>query len=92
MKLIDAQDRTLGDVERVVKGSIENETYVGVGAGGVLGLFQRHVALPLASLDLKGDGLVTSQTAAELKRMPTWDQERTQELTEHETAKVKVIQ
>lgn len=70
-----ANDSDVGDVEDVVmQGSQVDAVLVDV--GGFLGMGARRVAIPISSLTMRGDRLVTSMTEAQVRNLP-----------EHQTAR-----
>lgn len=57
LNIINMHGDVLGDVEQVVKGKSDGKDYVVIGHGGFLGLGQKHVALPLDKMVMRGNKL-----------------------------------
>ncbi|MGF9762221.1 DUF4142 domain-containing protein [Microvirga sp. 0TCS3.31] len=73
MNLYNTQGNELGDVERVVQGP-DGKQYVVIGAGGFLGIGEKHVAIPLERVALRGDRLVTQDfTEDQIRALPSFD-------------------
>lgn len=61
LPLIGADGETIGDVENFVNRG--GETYVVVGSGGLLGLGEKQVALPMSEVYFRDDRLYTNATS-----------------------------
>lgn len=73
MNLYNTQGNELGDVERVVQGP-DGRQYIIVGAGGFLGMGEKHVAIPMDRVALRGDRLVTQDfTEDQIRALPSFD-------------------
>ncbi|ACA20007.1 PRC-barrel domain protein [Methylobacterium sp. 4-46] len=72
MNLYNAKGEVLGDVEQVVRGGDGHASIV-IGHGGVLGLGEKQVAVPLDKVSMNGDRLVARGiTDDQIKAMPAW--------------------
>ncbi|MBQ0819811.1 DUF4142 domain-containing protein [Microvirga sp. HBU67558] len=73
MNLYNTQGNELGDVERVVQGP-DGRQYIVIGAGGFLGMGEKHVAIPTDRVALRGDRLVTQDfTEDQIRALPSFD-------------------
>jgi hypothetical protein len=73
MNLYNTQGNELGDVERVVQGP-DGKQYVVIGAGGFLGMGEKHVAIPADRTALRGDRLITQDfTEDQIRALPSFD-------------------
>ncbi|WP_280139394.1 DUF4142 domain-containing protein [Microvirga massiliensis] len=73
MNLYNTQGNALGDVERVVQGS-DGRQYIVVGAGGFLGIGEKHVAIPVDRVAVRGDRLITQGlTEDQIRALPSFD-------------------
>ena len=73
LNLYNAQGNELGDVERVVEGP-DGKQYLVIGAGGFLGIGEKHVPIPLERVAVRGDRLVThGLTEDQIRAMQTVD-------------------
>jgi len=73
MNLYNARGNELGDVEQVVQGP-DGKQYIVVGAGGFLGIGEKHVAIPVERVGLRGDRLVTQDlTEDQIRALPSFD-------------------
>lgn len=89
--LYNARGQSLGDVERVVVSLADNQQYIVIGHGGILGLGEKQVAIPLSNVYLVGDRLtVRGLSEAQIEAMPEWNWDRTRfrELSENQFATV----
>lgn len=89
--LYNARGQLLGDVERVVVSLADNQQYIVIGHGGILGLGEKQVAIPLSNTYLVGDRLtVRGLSEAQIEAMPewSWDRNRFRELSENQFATV----
>ncbi len=59
-EVIGADGETLGDVENIV--SRGDETYIVIGSGGVLGLGEKQIALPMSEIYFRDDQLFSPAT------------------------------
>lgn len=88
MQLYNARGEALGDVEQVVRGS-DGQTSLVIGRGGLLGLGERHVAVPLDKVAMRGDRLVAQGlTDAQIQGMPAWNKAAATALKGDETVNV----
>jgi hypothetical protein len=91
--LYNAQGNEFGDVERVVEGP-DGKHYIVIGAGGLLGLGEKHVPIPLDRVALRGDRLVTQGlTEDQIRSMQTVDRNdrRFRELDSNQQVQVNAI-
>ena len=73
MNLYNTQGNELGDVERVVQGP-DGKQYVVIGAGGFLGMGEKHVAIPVERVALRGDRLIIQGlTEDQIRALPSFD-------------------
>jgi predicted outer membrane protein len=73
MNLYNTQGNELGDVERVVQGP-DGKQYVVIGAGGFLGMGEKHVAIPADRMALRGDRLIIQGlTEDQIRALPSFD-------------------
>lgn len=73
MKLYNVQGNELGDVERVVQGP-DGKQYIVIGSGGFLGMGEKHVAIPVERVTMRGDRLITQGlTEDQIRSMPSFD-------------------
>jgi predicted outer membrane protein len=73
LNLYNTQGNELGDVERVVEGP-DGKQYVVIGAGGFLGIGEKHVPIPLERVALRGDRLIVQGlTEDQIRAMPTFE-------------------
>lgn len=73
MNLYNTQGNELGDVERVVQGP-DGRQYIVVGAGGFLGMGEKHVAIPMDRVALRGGRLITQDfTEDQIRALPSFD-------------------
>jgi hypothetical protein len=73
LNFYNAQGNELGDVERVVEGP-DGKQYLVIGAGGFLGIGEKHVPIPLERVAVRGDRLVTQGlTEDQIRAMQTVD-------------------
>jgi PRC-barrel domain len=91
--LYNAQGNELGDVERVVEGS-DGKQYIVIGAGGFLGIGEKHVPIPLERVVARGDRLVTQGlTEDQIRSMQTVDRNdrRFRELDGNQQVQINAI-
>ncbi len=73
MNVYSSDNQKLGDIDRVVQ-TTDNKAYLVVGFGGILGLGERKVAIPVEQVMMRGDRLVVSGlTNDQLKALPAYD-------------------
>jgi sporulation protein YlmC with PRC-barrel domain len=73
MNLYNTQGNELGDVERVVQGP-DGKQYVVIGAGGFLGMGEKHVAIPADRMAMRGDRLIIQGlTEDQIRALPSFD-------------------
>jgi hypothetical protein len=73
MAVYDSKGTKVGDVERIVQSQDGKREFI-VGVGGFLGLGERHVAIPLENVVVRGNRLMLEGlTEDQLKRMPAID-------------------
>jgi predicted outer membrane protein/sporulation protein YlmC with PRC-barrel domain len=73
MNLYNTQGNELGDVERVVQGP-DGKQYIVIGAGGFLGIGEKHVAIPVERVALRGDRLIIQGlTEDQIRALPSFD-------------------
>jgi hypothetical protein len=70
--LVNVRNDKLGDVDRIVLNTADNQTYAIVGYGGFLGIGEKKVLIPLQNVWMDGKKLVTDLSDDQLKRMPEW--------------------
>lgn len=72
MNLYNAKGEILGDIEQVVRGG-DGQASIVIGHGGILGLGEKQVALPIDKVSMNGDRLVARGiTDDQIKAMPAW--------------------
>ncbi len=64
-----SNNSSIGDVEDVVMQNSQVQSVL-VDVGGFLGIGARRVAIPISSLSMQGDRLVTSMTEAQVRNLP----------------------
>lgn len=80
---------TIGDVEEIVQ--LEGNTYVIVGAGGLLGLGEKQIAIALDDIHFRGDRLVSPTTTEDtVEEIAEEDMNRYQPLGNDESIYVRV--
>jgi len=73
MDLYNGRGQRLGDIERVVQSS-DGKQHVVVGIGGFLGIGERHVAVPMERLVVRGNRLLVEGISDDdIKKMPAFD-------------------
>src|SRR5690606_35963336 len=73
MDLDNMSGNELGDVERTVQGQ-DGKQYVVSGAGGLLGIGERNVAIPTDRVAVRGDRLVIQGlTEDQIRAMPAYN-------------------
>jgi hypothetical protein len=91
--LYNAQGNELGDVERVVEGP-DGKQYIVIGAGGFLGIGEKHVPIPLDRVAVRGDRLVTQGlTEDQIRSMQTVDrnERRFRELDRNQQIQINAV-
>jgi sporulation protein YlmC with PRC-barrel domain len=87
--LYNAKGDVLGDVEQVVRGG-DGHTSIVIGHGGILGLGEKQVAVPLDKVAMNGDRLVAhGVTDDQIKSMPTWTQGSGTQLNSDQSVSVR---
>lgn len=60
--VVNQEDEKIGEINRIVEHKESGELYAVISIGGVWGIGDESVALPLADIELKDDQLVTNTT------------------------------
>ncbi|MBO6782994.1 MAG: PRC-barrel domain-containing protein [Alphaproteobacteria bacterium] len=67
-----ANGDVIGEIEDVIIGRNGEANQVMVGLGGFLGLGERHVLVPMSTLNQDGDVFVSAKTKAEIEKMDAY--------------------
>ena len=73
MDLYDATGERIGEVDDILIGDDGTTMAASLDVGGFLGIGEKDVVLPLDSLRVSEDGLVTNMSKEELESLPEYD-------------------
>ena len=73
MDLYDASGERIGEVDDILIGDDGSTMAASLDVGGFLGIGEKDVVLPLDSLRVSEDGLVTNMSKEELESLPEYD-------------------
>lgn len=75
-KLVDEAGKEIGEVEGIVRGKATGTLHALISVGGVLGMGDKEVTIPLSAVQLVGNQLTSplAITEDQLKAQPTYDQ------------------
>ncbi len=73
MDLYDASGERIGEVDDILIGDDGTSMAASLDVGGFLGIGEKDVVLPLDSLRVSEDGLVTDMSKEELESLPEYD-------------------
>ena len=73
MDVVNAEGKTIGDIEEVLADADGKIVAVTAEVGGFLGLGDKEVVVSLEHLELQGDRFMTALTADQLEASPRWD-------------------
>ena len=85
-KVVNNTGEEIGEVEKIVRSKDDNKLHAVVEVGGVLGMGEKEVAMPLSELSMQNDQLMSAQATSreQIESKSEYKEDQYEELSENE--------